>query len=399
MIQFHYFVNQSYIGYPHEAAAEFGAVMLKFPNRHFDAQWAADLFDRYHREFVLAEQVGFDTVLVNEHHNAPLLSPIPNISATVLAKITSRVKIFIGGNILPTNGNPLRLAEELAMIDLISKGRLISGFVRGGAFESLALSANTMHNREVFEEAHDVILAAWTRPGPFVWEGKHFNYRVVNPWVLPYQKPHPPIMIPGSTSRETVDWAAQRGYPYIALATSLEATDNLFRSYNETATAAGHRVGPGHRGYMIRVHVAEDEAKAHEEGRELFGNRVAQVTSMSKMKIHPDAGAWMAPPGYVTREAARQRRKYLGGTPFAFFTQGYEGALANNNIIVGTPEQVVAKLDALRRRWQLGHLGIANLPIEEESRAVRNLELFGTQVFPRLRELAAADSKSAERAA
>lgn len=389
MIQFHYFVNQSYIGYPHEAAADFGAVMLKFSNRHFNAEQAAALYDRYHREFVAAEDVGFDAVLVNEHHNAPILSPIPNISATVLAKITKRVKIFVGGNILPTNGNPLRLAEELAMIDLISKGRLISGFVRGGAFESLALSANTVLNREVFEEAHDVILAAWTRPGPFVWEGKHFHYRVVNPWVLPYQKPHPPIMIPGSTSRETVDWAAQRGYPYIALATNLEATDTLFRTYNETATAAGHTPTPYHRGYMIRVHVAETEDQAHEEGRKLFGSRVAAVTSMSQIKIHPDAGAWMAPPGYVTREAARLRRKFMGGTPYAFFTQGYEGALKNNNIIVGTPDQVVAKLDELRRRWGLGHLGVSNLPIDDEAITLRNLEMFGAKVFPRLREMAA----------
>ena len=111
MIQFHYFVNQSYIGYPHEAAADFGAVMLKFSNRHFNAEQAAALYDRYHREFVAAEDVGFDAVLVNEHHNAPILSPIPNISATVLAKITKRVKIFVGGNILPTNGNPLRLVQ------------------------------------------------------------------------------------------------------------------------------------------------------------------------------------------------------------------------------------------------------------------------------------------------
>lgn len=392
MIQFHYFVNQPYLGYPHEAAAEFGAVMLKFSNRYFDGERAAALYDRYHHDFQMAEQVGFDVILVNEHHNAPAaMSPIPNISAAVLAKITSRVKIFIGGNILPINGNPVRLAEELAMIDLFSKGRLISGFVRGGAVESLAMSVNTLHNREMFSEAHDLILKTWTQPGPFVWEGKHFQYRCVNPWALPLQKPHPPIWIPGSTSRETVEWAAERGYPYVALATRLEATDELFQTYNDTAEKAGHTPTPAHRGYFTRVHVAETDEQAHEEASALFGGRIAQVTSMTEMKIHPDAGAWMSPPGYVTREAALTRRKYMGGTPYAFFTQGYEAALERRSVIVGSPATVVAQLNDLRVRFGVGHLGMSHFPIDDGNATQQQLELLGEKVFPQLRDLASSD--------
>ena len=392
MFELHYFVNQPYLGYPHEAAAEFGAVMLKFSNRYFDGERAADLFERYHQEFQVAEQVGFDSILVNEHHNAPAaLAPSPNISAAALAKITSRAKIFIGGNILPVNGNPVRLAEELAMIDLFSKGRLICGFVRGGAVESLAMSVNTLHNREMFEEAHDLILKTWTEPGPFVWEGKHYHYRCVNPWVLPMQKPHPPIMIPGSTSRETVEFAAERGYPYIALATRLEATDALFAAYNEIAEQAGHATTPDRRGYFTRVHVAPTDEQAHEEGREQFGGRVAQVTSMVDMKIHPDAVAWMQPPGYVSPEAALARRKYMGGTPYAFFTQGYEKALETRQIIIGSPETVARQLNELRVRFGVGHLGVSHFAVEDEGRTLRNLELLGEEVFPRLREMAAED--------
>ena len=392
MLQLHYFVNQPYIGYPHEAAAEFGAVMLKFSNRYFDGERAAALFERYHQEFQVAEQVGFDSILVNEHHNAPAaMSPSPNMSAAVLAKITSRAKIFIGGNILPVNGNPVRLAEELAMIDLFSKGRLICGFVRGGAVESLAMSVNPLHNREMFEEAHDLILKTWTEPGPFVWEGKHYQYRCVNPWALPMQKPHPPIMIPGSTSRETVEFAAERGYPYVALATRLEATDALFAAYNEIAEKAGHATTPDRRGYFTRVHVAPTDEQAHEEGREQFGGRVAQVTSMVDMKIHPDAVAWMQPPGYVSPEAALARRKYMGGTPYAFFTQGYETALKTRQIIIGSPETVARQLNELRVRFGVGHLGVSHFAVEDEGRTMRNLELLGEEVFPRLREMAAED--------
>ena len=394
MVNFAYFVNQPYIGYDHEAAAEYGAVMLKFSNKHFNAEHAANLLERYHREFKLAEDVGFDTILVNEHHNAPAaMSPIPNISATVLAKITSRIKIFIGGNILPIHGNPIKLAEELAMIDLISKGRLISGFVRGGAVESLAMTTNTLHNRELFDEAHDLILKTWTQPGPFVWEGKHFDYRCVNPWVLPYQKPHPPIMIPGSTSRETVEWAAKRGYPYVALATRLEATEQMFNYYDQTARDHGHTVTNHNHGYMIRVHIAKTDEQAHEEGKLLFGGRMAQITSMTDMKIHPDVGAWMQPPGFVSKEAALARRKFMGGTPYAFFTQGYEKALENSQIVVGSPETVIKDLNKLIKRFRIGHLGIAHFPLEDESVTERSMEFFGESVFPKLRELDAENTK------
>ena len=392
MFQLHYFVNHPYLGYPHEAAAEFGAVMLKFSNRHFDGERAAELFERYHEEYVVAEQVGFDSIVVNEHHNAPAaMSPAPNLYATVVAKLTERVKIFIAGNILPINGNPVRLAEELALIDLFSKGRLISGFVRGGAVESLAMSVNTLHNRDMFSEAHDLILKTWIQPGPFVWEGKHYNYRCVNPWVLPLQKPHPPVMIPGSTSRETVEFAAERGYPYVALATRLEATDALFKAYDEIAVEHGHTPTPAHRGYFTRVHVAPTDEQALEEGREQFGGRVAQVTSMVDMKIHPDVGAWMAPPGYVSREAAIARRRYMGGTPYAFFTQGYEKALETRQIIVGSPETVARQLNELRVRFGVGHLGVSHFAVEDYGHTLRNLELLGNEVFPRLRDMAAGD--------
>ena len=106
-------------------------------------------------------------------------------------------EIVLLGNPLPVVANPLRLAEELAMIDLISKGRLVPGWVRGTGSEQLANNANPALNREYFDEGIDFIIKAWTTPGPFRFEGKHFHYRFVNPWVLPLQKPHPPIWIPG----------------------------------------------------------------------------------------------------------------------------------------------------------------------------------------------------------
>ena len=107
------------------------------------------------------------------------------------------------------------------MIDVISGGRLVTGWVRGAGSEQFAHNANPAYNREYFTEAHDFIIKAWTQPGPWRYEGKHFHYRFVDPWPLPTQKPHPQMWIPGVLSPETVLWCAEKRYPYIALCTLL----------------------------------------------------------------------------------------------------------------------------------------------------------------------------------
>jgi len=130
------------------------------------------------------------------------------------------------------------------MIDILSGGRVVCGFVRGLGQESMATNVNPMYNRERFDEAHNVIIAAWTRPGPFRWEGRHFDYRIVNPWMQPLQEPHPPIWIPGVVSPESVRWAAEHRYPYVALAPPLDAT--FTGSWRDDGTfSGGWRPNPG----------------------------------------------------------------------------------------------------------------------------------------------------------
>jgi alkanesulfonate monooxygenase SsuD/methylene tetrahydromethanopterin reductase-like flavin-dependent oxidoreductase (luciferase family) len=210
MTSYYYFSEQPYTGYDPSLQAEHPALRLMLPNTHFDPALASTLYQRYHEEYALADEVGFDGIMINEHHTAPFcMQASINITGAVLAKITKRTKILMLGNPLPVIDNPLRLSEELSMIDMISGGRLISGFVRGGGVESLANNVNPVYNRERFEEAHDLIIEAWTRPGPFSWEGTHDQYRVVTPWAPPLPKPHPPLMVPGTASPETVVWAAK----------------------------------------------------------------------------------------------------------------------------------------------------------------------------------------------
>ena len=237
------------------------------PNTHFDPVKGGELYNEYFDEVLYAEEMGFDGVMLNEHHGTPFcMGAVMDVEAAILARITKRIKIVLMGNPLPV-ADPLRLAEELAMIDMISGGRLVPGWVRGAGSESLYNNANPAYNRELFNEAHDFVIKAWTTPGPFRYEGKHYHYRFVNPWVLPLQKPRPPIWIPGLVSPETVVWCAKHRYPYVALSTFLEPTIEMLNLYADVAAEEGYQAGPENLGYLQRVVVAETEEKAQELGK------------------------------------------------------------------------------------------------------------------------------------
>ena len=170
----YYFTEMPYAEFPESEAEKYPSMRLTFPNTYFDPKKGHDLFKRYLDEYQYAEEVGFDGLMINEHHNTPSCMDVEvNISGGILARITSRAKILMLGNMLPTSDNPVRLAEEIAMLDVISGGRIVSGFVRGIGIESWANNTNPVYNRERFEECHDLIIKAWTTPGPFRWEGKH----------------------------------------------------------------------------------------------------------------------------------------------------------------------------------------------------------------------------------
>ena len=205
-----------------------------------------------------ADELGFDGIMLNEHHSTPsCMNAATNLSAAVLARITHQAKILLLGNILPIHDNPIRLAEELAMIDVISGGRLISGFVRGTGVETVSTNNNPVANRERFEECHDLVIKTWTTPGPFRWEGKHYNFRVVNPWMVPIQKPHPPIWVPGTSSPETAEWSGRHGYTYVAFLTDLDVTEELFGMYTQAANAAGREAVPDNFGYLLCCYVGD----------------------------------------------------------------------------------------------------------------------------------------------
>ena len=296
-----WFTEQPMSAYPEEQALvehpddhpalRSGDTVLLFSNRYFDAAEGSRLYRERIAEFVHAEEVGFDAVMVNEHHyGAFCMNARCNIMTAALAVATHRVKLLQLGNPLPLWSNPIQLAEEIAMLDMISGGRLVSGIVRGGGQEQLAMNVNPAFNREMFDEAHELLIRIWTEPGPFAFEGDHYQFRVVNPWALPLQKPHPRIFVPGVVSKETVVWAAEHGYPYVALGTTIEQTKQIWALYDSTAKSVGYTAGPEHRGYLLRCHVSADHDRAMRNARQYSWMR-GEFTGVGNP-------IWSAPAGY-----------------------------------------------------------------------------------------------------
>jgi alkanesulfonate monooxygenase SsuD/methylene tetrahydromethanopterin reductase-like flavin-dependent oxidoreductase (luciferase family) len=376
-----YFTEQPMSSYPEQAGLDAGYTSVLFSNKHFDPVEGSRLYNERLEEYKLAEDVGFDAIMVNEHHNSPFcMQPQITVWSSILAAITERVKILQLGNPLPVYDNPLQFAETIAMLDMISKGRLVSGIVRGAGQEMICMNSNPAYNRERFDEAHNLLIKCMTEEGPFHWEGLHYQFRVANPWARVLQKPHPRIFVPGVFSPSTIVWAAQHRYPYIALNTPLHLTGQLWDIYDVTARRAGYIAGPENRGYLMRVHCQDDEQKAVENAREFMWMQ-GEFTGIG----HPN---WMSPPGYTGPDqqlAAARAANQMGPRRQA---ASFEKQRELHEIIAGTPGQVIDGLRVILERTRPGILilwGNDGKISHEDSK--RCIELLGREVMPALKEI------------
>jgi alkanesulfonate monooxygenase SsuD/methylene tetrahydromethanopterin reductase-like flavin-dependent oxidoreductase (luciferase family) len=360
---------------------------LSISNAAYDPAVGARLYNRYLDEKIYAEEVGFDGLMLNEHHSTPFcMQGVTNVGASILARQTKKAKIVILGNILPIWDDPLWLAEQLAMIDMISYGRLVSGFVRGGGRESVSHNAPPHYNRERFEEAHDFIIKTWTTAGPFRWEGKHYHYRYVNPWAKPLQQPHPQIWIPSTVSVETVKWTAQHRYPIVLLATKLEPTKEAFRLYADTAAEAGYTSGTQHVAYLFKVHVDETEEKAEEVGRKYLSGVSNPFLAGNEGAVNP---AIMNLPGHTSRTSRRLAAASFGPAGrFGINRRSYEEQVNDYTIISGTPKTVLPKIRHVLEYLRPGSIffwdGDGAMTHEDQ---MRSLRLMGAEIIPAVREM------------
>ncbi len=406
-MQVGYFTERPYRWIPDEEILR-NRGFFAISNRFYDREKASDDYHYYLDEYCYAEDLGFDLLALNEHHGNPIcMGSVMNVEASILAYRTKRARLVLIGNPLPVIKHPLRMAEELAEIDLISRGRLVTGWVRGAGSEQFFNNANPAYNREMFNEAHDFIVQAWTRPGPWRYEGKHFHYRHVNPWALPYQKPHPPMWIPGVLSPETVQWCAEHRYPYIALGTQLGPTCELWDFYADEAAKQGYQAGPENFGYLIATVLAETEDKAQElaEGFVYGGGQNAfsapQFTvppgynSKNAIRImaKQQTSAWLGISGAKLREQMKEAES--GAVNYDEVRGKLHAALLraqqNLQVLVGTPKSLIPKIKSILTVLRPGIFIILSIqgPVGNDDRRT-SMRLFAEEVIPALKEHAKA---------
>jgi alkanesulfonate monooxygenase SsuD/methylene tetrahydromethanopterin reductase-like flavin-dependent oxidoreductase (luciferase family) len=342
----------------------------------FDPAVGTRVYNEYLDQLIYAEELGFDGVCINEHHqNAYGIMPSPNLMASILARQTSRVKIAVVGNALPLYNPPTRVAEEFAMIDCISGGRLIAGMVVGGGPEYYSFSMNPAHARERFQEAHDLILRAWTEPGPFEFYGKHYKLRYVNTWPKPVQQPHPEIWIPGAGSVETVEFVARKHYAYMGIPYfHISVFERMFNMLRDACDKEGYEADPLQSGWLEPIYVAETDAQARREYEEHFWYFVKRLLP----------GIETQPPGYTSLRSYENIVK--GAKSFASSLETWDEVVEGQYAIVGSPATVAEKLAGNLRRLGTGNLlGLFQLGTLPDHLTRRSLELFANEVMPKLR--------------
>lgn len=362
-------------------AEHHNSAWVTLSNAYYDPKIGHDLYERYIRELTLADELGFDGICVNEHHQTAYgLMPAPNLIAAALTRTTKRAKIAVLGRALPLVHSPVAIAEELAMLDQMSGGRLIAGFVRGVGSEYFANSINPTYSHERFYEAHDLILRAWQEIGPFPFRGRHFEFEYVNLWPRPVQKPHPPIWLPSQGSSETVEWGAapERKYTYLQTFSPIQLAKKAFDYYREVAARHGYQAQPSQLGWAIPTYVAETDEIARREAKP---HLEAFFTKYLRMPIE-----MRLPPGYSSVASIK-----------ALLEQRYKIRAAATTIdslvdlgmaVVGSPATVRERMAERQEQLGIGNLiamlQMGTLPAELTE---KNLRLFAAEVMPSLRDL------------
>ncbi|MCL6561507.1 MAG: LLM class flavin-dependent oxidoreductase [Firmicutes bacterium] len=242
-----------------------GELPWPLPKRYFRPEEAIKTYAEHLEAWEELERLGYDGVVFNEHHTSPYgLMNSPNLMAAAVSQRTCRLKLAIYGNLLPLH-NPLRLAEEIAMLDCLSNGRIICGLARGIPREYEVYQVNPQQSRARFEEAWEIMRRAWTEE-VLDYEGKFWQFRNAAIWPRPVQQPHPQVWVPVTSSKESIEWAARNNFPITpGLSPHPGVREDVIRYYARCLAAHGHRITPNHLIVSLDVYVADNKEQAFAE--------------------------------------------------------------------------------------------------------------------------------------
>jgi alkanesulfonate monooxygenase SsuD/methylene tetrahydromethanopterin reductase-like flavin-dependent oxidoreductase (luciferase family) len=335
------------------------------PSGAYDPDAGAQAYQGMIERLEYVEELGFDWVSVSEHHYSPrILSPAPIVAASYIAARLKKIRIALLGPIVPQS-NPVRVAEELAMLDTLAQGRLVVGLLRGTTNEYLTYDLNPAEARARTDEGMELILRAWTEPQPFGWQGRHFQYRTISIWPRPLQQPHPPTYALG-TSRESCEFAARNHLGCGVSYGPFDVMGKATRYYREQCARHGWQPVPEQIIYRANMLLAETDEDAHD-----------------LLRQQPD----QAP--FVMRAGVRDAFMTLDARNVAGEARAplRDGALPTT--FIGSPDTVVEQVRRCRDLVGAGVLDLSLHPPGSRDREplMRALELFGKKVLPRIRDI------------
>ncbi|MBP2561800.1 alkanesulfonate monooxygenase SsuD/methylene tetrahydromethanopterin reductase-like flavin-dependent oxidoreductase (luciferase family) [Neorhizobium galegae] len=334
------------------------------------------LYNEYIDEMVDAENYGFDWVGCNEHHFSPYgLMSNPNLIAGALARQTSKANIAIVGNLLPLL-NPVRVAEEYAMIDVMSGGRLVAGFLRGIPHEYIAYNIPPSESRSRLREATELIIKCWTEDEPFGWEGEHYQFPAISIWPKPIQKPHPRILMSASNAESAEFVAKMRAIMGITLIQDLSIAKAAVENFKKTARSYGWEPTPDDIlvGQQICIADTDEEARHHMASAQTYFHQTLMRPQRSAQQLVLGQSRY-----YTEADAGENFQKRLA----TLRGRTVEEQIEAGSIICGSPQSVIKQIKRLRQELDCGLLNltikVGNMP---GSVVRRGMELFRDRIAP-----------------
>jgi alkanesulfonate monooxygenase SsuD/methylene tetrahydromethanopterin reductase-like flavin-dependent oxidoreductase (luciferase family) len=339
----------------------------------FDPSRAIVSMDHAIELFEVADDVGFDWLATAEHHYAPRqMTPNPTLTAALLSQRARNAQVALLGVDLPLT-DPIRAAEEIAMVDVFCGGKFaMAGFFRGTPNEYLTYGTNAAESRDMYEEGVELVVKAWTEPEPFGWEGRHYRHRLVSIWPRPIQQPHPPVLVSGN-SPSSSDYAIRNRFNIGIAFVPMPVAQKAAAYFRQAAADDGWEVTQDNILYRCFAYVAETDEKARQDCIDHDFGGVGGVLTPRFDQINPIMPAMM------------EVGAAYGGGPPPTRSPGDPPMLPP---ICGSPETVFNQVKEIHDKVGNGVLDLIlngdTLPYEL---ARRSVELFGKEVIPQARDL------------
>ena len=359
------------------------SVWVDIDSKLFDPVKSNEVYNTYLDLLEYAATLGFDAIGANEHHqNGYGLMPSPNLIAAALSRRTDDIALLVLGASIALYNPPIRVAEEFAMLDCITGGRLIAGFPVGTSMDTnYCYGQIPALTREKYREAHELIMRAWHEREPFTFNGRYTKLRYVNIWPRPIQQPHPPIHIPGGGSIETYDFCIDNTYSYSYLSfTGYLRAKALLQGYWERVAARAGDSSPFRAGFAQTICVAETD----EEAERLYSPHVNYFYNRC-LHVYP---GFADAPGYRTIKTIQKGVLSQYAPVSGFDSLTWKDLVEGGHIIAGSPETVRQRMEDLIKGLHVGHvfclLHVGDMPKEK---CMYSTKLFADRVMPKLRDV------------